>query len=107
MSSVTLLEEALTMDQAAIEKGKNHFGKLIEDQMKRMERVKAGAEWIDYSTVKPIMIGVLGGDGIGPFIAKDSRRAGRATSTRAPSSEVSWLAQLARPAQAVKHITTY
>jgi isocitrate dehydrogenase (NAD+) len=62
------------MDQAAIEKAKKHFGALLETQMKRVERVKSAADWIDYGKLKPIIIGVLGGDGIGPFIAKDSRR---------------------------------
>jgi isocitrate dehydrogenase (NAD+) len=62
------------MDKAAIERAKEHFGKLLEDQMRRMEEVKSSADWIDYSIIKPIRIGVLGGDGIGPYIARDARR---------------------------------
>ncbi|MCJ7564140.1 MAG: isocitrate/isopropylmalate family dehydrogenase [Candidatus Aminicenantes bacterium] len=62
------------MDKAAIDRAKEHFGKLLEDQMKRMERVKAMPDWIDYSKIKPIKIGIIAGDGIGPFIAKESRR---------------------------------
>jgi isocitrate dehydrogenase (NAD+) len=31
-------------------------------------------DWIDYSKLKPIKIGILAGDGIGPFIAKESKR---------------------------------
>lgn len=62
------------MDKAVIEKAKEHFGKLLEDQMKRMERVKSMPDWIDYSKIKPIKIGILAGDGIGPFIAKESKR---------------------------------
>jgi len=62
------------MDSAAIDRAKEHFGKLLEDQMKRMERVKAMPDWIDYSKIKPIKIGIIAGDGIGPFIAKESRR---------------------------------
>ena len=62
------------MDKAAIERAKEHFGKLLEKQMKRMEQVKAAPGWFDYSTARPIRIGILGGDGIGPYIAKDSSR---------------------------------
>jgi isocitrate dehydrogenase (NAD+) len=62
------------MDKAAIERAKDHFAKILEAQMQRMERVKAAPDWIDYSTIKPIKIGIIGGDGIGPYIAKDSSR---------------------------------
>src|SRR3990172_154931 len=62
------------MDKAAIERAKEHFGKLLENQMKRMERMKSQPDWIDYSKIKPIKIGILAGDGIGPIIAEDSKR---------------------------------
>ena len=62
------------MDSAAIDRAKEHFGKLLETQMKRMEKVKSMPDWIDYKTVKPIRIGILAGDGIGPFIAAESKR---------------------------------
>ena len=62
------------MDRAAIERAKEHFGKILEAQMNRMEKVKSAPDWIDYSKIKPIKIGVIGGDGIGPFIAKDTKR---------------------------------
>ena len=62
------------MDSAAIDRAKEHFGKLLETQMKRMERIKAMPDWIDYATVKPVRIGIIAGDGIGPFIATESRR---------------------------------
>ena len=62
------------MDNVAIDRAKEHFGKLIEIQMKRMERLKSQPDWIDYSKLKPIRIGILAGDGIGPFIAAESKR---------------------------------
>jgi isocitrate dehydrogenase (NAD+) len=62
------------MVNAAIERAKEHFGKLLEDQMKRMGRIKAMPEWIDYGKLKQIKIGIIAGDGIGPFIAKESKR---------------------------------
>jgi isocitrate dehydrogenase (NAD+) len=60
------------MSQEAIERAKEHFGKLLSDQFARLERMKAAPDWIDYAALHPIIIGVLGGDGIGPFIAKES-----------------------------------
>ena len=62
------------MDHAAIARAKEHFGKLLEVQMKRMETLKSAPDWIDYAQLKPIKIGIIGGDGIGPFIAKESKR---------------------------------
>ena len=62
------------MDNSVIEKAKDHFGQIIEDQLGRVETMKKAADWVDYSQVKPIIVGVIGGDGIGPSIAKESRR---------------------------------
>jgi isocitrate dehydrogenase (NAD+) len=62
------------IDKIAIEKAKDHFAKILEIQMQRMERVKSSPDWIDYSKISPIKIGILAGDGIGPFIAADSKR---------------------------------
>lgn len=62
------------MNKAAIERAKEHFGKLLEAQMKRMEQIKQAPDWIDYTKIKPIKIGIIGGDGIGPYIAKEARR---------------------------------
>lgn len=62
------------MDTSAIEKAKEYFGKIVEEQLERVEALKQAEDWIDYSQVKPIIIGVIGGDGIGPFIAKEARR---------------------------------
>ncbi len=62
------------MDLSAIEKAKEHLAKILEEQLKRVEEMKKGADWVDYSKLKPIIIGIIGGDGIGPYIAKDTRR---------------------------------
>jgi isocitrate dehydrogenase (NAD+) len=63
------------MSQAeAIEKAKQHFGKLLEQQLEHVEMMKAGADWMDYSKARPIVIGVVGGDGIGPFITREAVR---------------------------------
>lgn len=62
------------MDKLAIERAKEHFGKLLEAQMIRMEKIKSMPDWIDFDQIKPIIIGIIGGDGIGPFIAKEAQR---------------------------------
>ncbi len=62
------------MDYGAIERAKEHFGKILQDQMRRMEQVKSAPGWVNYSVIKPIKIGILAGDGIGPVIAAESKR---------------------------------
>jgi len=62
------------MDSAAIKRAKDHFGKMLEDQVTRIERLAETPHWIDYSTLHPLRIGILAGDGIGPFIAAESKR---------------------------------
>lgn len=61
-------------NQNAIDKAKEHLGKLIEQQFARIEKMKAQTDFIDYSSLKPIVIGVVGGDGIGPFITAQAQR---------------------------------
>ena len=58
----------------AIERAKNHFGKLLEKQLARVERMKQEEDWLDYGEVNPIIIGVCGGDGIGPYITAQAER---------------------------------
>lgn len=58
----------------AIERAKTHFGKLIEDQLARVERMKSGDDWLDFGSLSPIIIGVCGGDGIGPYITAQAQR---------------------------------
>jgi isocitrate dehydrogenase (NAD+) len=58
----------------AIEKAKEHFAKLLEEQLKRVDQMKAGEDWADYSKLKPIIIGIVGGDGIGPYITREAVR---------------------------------
>jgi isocitrate dehydrogenase (NAD+) len=58
----------------AIEKAKEHFGKIVAEQIDRVEKMKAAEDWLDYSKLKPIVIGVVGGDGIGPIICQEAQR---------------------------------
>ena len=62
------------MYREAIERAKEHFDKLLEEQLARVERLKQEEDWIDYTKLKPIIIGIVGGDGIGPYITKEAHR---------------------------------
>ena len=57
-----------------IEKAKKHFEQIVKEQLERVERMKQAGDWIDYSKLKPIIIGIVGGDGIGPFITKHAHK---------------------------------
>lgn len=57
-----------------IEKAKEHFAKILETQIKRVEELKKSQEWVNYESLKPIIIGVIGGDGIGPYITAEAQR---------------------------------
>jgi isocitrate dehydrogenase (NAD+) len=62
------------MDNTITERAKEHFNEIVVEQLARVERMKEPVEWTDFTQVKPIIIGILGGDGIGPFIAAESRK---------------------------------
>ncbi len=57
-------------DQAAIERAKAHFGEILEQQIARIEAVKKEEDFIDYASLDKIVIGIIGGDGIGPAITE-------------------------------------
>ena len=50
------------------------FRKILEDQLARVEDMKAQGDFTDFSALDPIRIGVCGGDGIGPTITHEARR---------------------------------
>ena len=50
------------------------FRKILEGQLKRVEDMKAQGDFVDYSSLDKIIIGVCGGDGIGPIICREAER---------------------------------
>ena len=50
------------------------FRKLMAEQLTRVEDMKAQGDFVDYSALDCIKIGVCGGDGIGPIISAQARR---------------------------------
>lgn len=50
------------------------FEALVREQLARVERMKAEGDFVDYEKLDTIVIGVCGGDGIGPVITNESYR---------------------------------
>ncbi len=57
-----------------ISSAQKHFGELIKEQLTRIEKLKAQGDFIDYDQLDPLIIGIVGGDGIGPFITGEAER---------------------------------
>ena len=51
-----------------------HFAKLVEEQLKRVEAMKQDNYTVDYASKDKIIIGCCGGDGIGPAITAEAER---------------------------------
>lgn len=62
------------MYQEQIEAAKEQFGRLLEKQLLRVEQMKSQGDFINYKELDKIIIGVCGGDGIGPAITKQAQR---------------------------------
>ncbi len=57
-----------------IEKACEHFKKLLEAQLDRVEIINNATDFIDYNSLDKLIIGVCGGDGIGPIITNEAAR---------------------------------
>ena len=62
------------MTDKHINKATIQFQKLLQDQLARVGRISTVEEQTDYAALNPIIVGILGGDGIGPFIAAEAQR---------------------------------
>ena len=60
--------------QNTIENAVESFRTLLTEQLARVERMEKGAPAKDFAAMNRIVIGVLGGDGIGPIIVNEARR---------------------------------
>lgn len=58
----------------AIKLAADKFAKVLEMQMERNERIKAQKDFLDFENLPKIIIGVAGGDGIGPAITHEAHR---------------------------------
>jgi len=62
------------VDKKVLDRAKDHFAGIVEEQLARVEKMKEPVEWADYTKIKPIKIGVCWGDGIGPIISQETQR---------------------------------
>ncbi len=62
-----MFEEKISAALAAYEK-------LLREQLERNERIKENKDFLDFSALDKIIIGVCGGDGIGPVITNEAAR---------------------------------
>lgn len=60
--------------QIQIDKAVEQFKALLENQLERVAEMEKGASAKDFSKADKIVIGVCGGDGIGPIIVNEARR---------------------------------
>lgn len=61
-------------NEAIIKEASAKFEALLAEQLARVDRMKSEREFIDYSKLDQIIIGVCGGDGIGPTITHEGER---------------------------------
>ncbi len=60
------------MYEAEIKAAAAKFEEVIRSQLERNEKMKETRDFVDYEKLDTIVIGVCGGDGIGPMITKES-----------------------------------
>ena len=58
----------------AIDRAVEQFRTLLAEQIARTERMERGAQAKNFAAMDKIVIGVAGGDGIGPIIMRETRR---------------------------------
>lgn len=51
-----------------------HFEMIVKEQVARVEKMKQQKDFVDYNKLDTIVIGVVGGDGIGPAITNQAKR---------------------------------
>ena len=58
----------------AMEAAKVHYAKLLEAQMVRAHKLKDAEPAVDFSKKETITVGLIGGDGIGPILMKETEK---------------------------------
>lgn len=56
------------------EKALQQFERILHTEAERVERIKHEGDFVDFTTLDTIVIGICGGDGIGPMITAEARR---------------------------------
>ena len=61
------------MNEAIIKAAAEKFGAVVRAPLERVERMKAEKDFVDYDALDKLVIGICGGDGIGPVITAAAR----------------------------------
>lgn len=61
------------MSEQLIKAASEKFEALIRQQLDRVEKMKSAKEFVDYSKLDKLVIGICGGDGIGPIITDEAQ----------------------------------
>ncbi|MDR0524078.1 MAG: isocitrate/isopropylmalate dehydrogenase family protein [Candidatus Methanoplasma sp.] len=62
------------IDEKAVAAAQERYGRLLRQQLERVESLKTEGDWTDFSKLDRLVIGVCGGDGIGPYICASAQR---------------------------------
>lgn len=57
-----------------VQEAVSKFEAVVREQLARVERMKQQKEFLDYNTLDTLIIGICGGDGIGPVITHEAER---------------------------------
>ncbi len=66
--------EGLNLMEEKIKAAAEKFEALLRAQLARVDKMKSAQDFVDYKNLDQIIIGVCGGDGIGPVITAEARR---------------------------------
>ena len=62
------------VDEQVIKTAQEKYGELLRQQLQRVENLKKEGDWTDYSSIDKLIVGVCGGDGIGPYICASAQK---------------------------------
>ncbi|MDR1691042.1 MAG: isocitrate/isopropylmalate dehydrogenase family protein [Candidatus Methanoplasma sp.] len=62
------------VDERSIKAAQERYGELLRQQLNRVENLKKEGDWTDYSKLDKLIVGVCGGDGIGPYICASAQK---------------------------------
>lgn len=57
-----------------VQEAVSKFEAVVREQLARVERMKQQKEFLDYSSLDTLVVGICGGDGIGPVITHEAER---------------------------------
>ena len=63
-----------TMTQENVKHAQEKFGELIENESKRIQRMKESQELTDFKNKEKIVVGIMPGDGVGPILMEQALR---------------------------------